>query len=81
MILSLDHVPWSVVVSHGTTVGGAGRSWSVPVFMLNGHFLDAFPVDEDPIPVDGNRHQEDGSILHGNSDIAHGWQHYHSSLF
>ena len=29
-------------------IGGMGRSWTVPVFILNGHFPDAFPADEDP---------------------------------
>jgi hypothetical protein len=28
-------------------LGGAGRSWTVPVFILNGNFPDGFPQDED----------------------------------
>jgi hypothetical protein len=43
--------------------------------MLNGQFPDCFPMDEDPVPVDGNPHPTDGDILHGNPDVAQGWQH------
>lgn len=31
LILSLDRVPRSLVVSRGTMIGGMDRSWSVPV--------------------------------------------------
>jgi hypothetical protein len=47
LILSPDRVPRSLVVSQGTMLGGAGRSWTVPVFILNGNFPDGFPQDED----------------------------------
>lgn len=55
-------------------IGDARRSWSVPVFILNGHFPNAFPVDEDPVPVDGNPHPVHGNVLHADA-IVHGWQH------
>jgi hypothetical protein len=48
-----------------TSVGGAGRSWAVPVYILNGHFPDAFPADEDPVPIDGEPHPEHPPIVLG----------------
>ena len=47
-----------LVVSRGTTIGGAQRSWSVPVYILDGEFPDAFPADEDSVPMDGEPHLE-----------------------
>lgn len=38
LILSPDRVPRSLVVSRGTLLGGNGRSWSVPVYILNEQF-------------------------------------------
>jgi hypothetical protein len=35
-----------------------GRSWSVPFYILSGHVPDAFPADEDLIPIDGEPHPE-----------------------
>lgn len=61
-MLTPDRVPHNVIVSQGTTLGGNGRSWSVPVFILGGHFLDAFLGDEDPVPADGNPHLEHGGV-------------------
>lgn len=75
LILSPDCVPRNVVVSHGTTLGGSDRSWSVPVYMLNGQFPDGFPADEDPVPFDGNPHPVNGDVLHANPDAQQGWQH------
>lgn len=46
LILSPDRMLRSLAVSRGTLIGGMGRSWSVPVYILNGHFPDAFPADE-----------------------------------
>jgi hypothetical protein len=75
LLLTPDRVPQSIVVSQGTLLGGAGRSWTVPVFILNGNFPDGFPQDEDPVPADGVPHPMDGHIQHGNEDAGHGWQH------
>lgn len=75
MLLSPDSIPWSVGVSHGTTLGGVGRSWSVPIFMLNGQFPNGFRMDEDPVPTDGNPHPVNGHVLYANPDVLQGWQH------
>ncbi|TVU08508.1 hypothetical protein EJB05_41913, partial [Eragrostis curvula] len=56
LVLSPDRVPRSLVVSQGTMLGGNGRSWTVPVYILDGQFPDIFPADEDPVPDDGNPH-------------------------
>ena len=42
LVLTPERVPRSLIVSQGTTLGGAGRSWSVPVFILDGHFQMPF---------------------------------------
>ena len=52
-----------------------GRSWSVPVFILNGQFPDGFPQDEDPVPFDGNPHLVNGPIHDANQNAPQGWQH------
>lgn len=51
LILSPDRIPRSLVVSRGTLMGGQGRSWVVPVYILNGQFPDVFLGDEDPVPL------------------------------
>jgi hypothetical protein len=56
-------------------LGGAGRSWIIPVFILNGNFPDGFPQDEDPVSVDGNPHPADGPINASHPDVVQGWQH------
>ena len=43
LVLTLERVPHSLVISQGSLLGGNGRSWSVHVFILNGHFPDGFP--------------------------------------
>jgi hypothetical protein len=58
LLLSPDRVPRSLIVSRGTMIGATGRSWVVPVYILNSNFPDAFPVDEDPVPIDGEPHLE-----------------------
>lgn len=35
------------------------------MFILNGHFPDVFPADEDPVPFDGEPHPEHGPIVMG----------------
>ncbi|TVU17546.1 hypothetical protein EJB05_33589, partial [Eragrostis curvula] len=56
LVLSPDRIPRSLIVSQGTMLGGQGRSWTVPVYILDGGFPDAFPGGEDPVPLDGNPH-------------------------
>jgi hypothetical protein len=65
LVLSPHRVPHSLIVSRGTLIGGMGRSWSVPLFILNGNFLDAFPADEEPVPVDGEPHPEHPPMVFG----------------
>jgi hypothetical protein len=69
MLLSPDRVPRSLIVSRGTLIGGAGHSWAVPVYILNGHIPDAFPADEDPVPIDGEPHPEHPPIALGPHQI------------
>jgi len=69
LVLSPDRVPQSMVVSHGTTLGGNGRSWSIPTYILSGgHFPDAFPGDEDPVPQNGNPQPPHGHV-HVNPNV------------
>ncbi|KAJ1255823.1 hypothetical protein BS78_K154700 [Paspalum vaginatum] len=74
LLLSPNRVPRSLIVSRGTLIGGMGRSWAVPVFILNGHFPDAFPADEDPVPLDGEPHPEHGPLVMGPNPLEPNWQ-------
>ena len=74
LVLTPERVPHSVVISHGTVLGGNGRSWSVLVFILDGQFPDAFPGDEDHVPVGGNPHPEQGQVNQANN-VEPNWQH------
>jgi hypothetical protein len=65
LLLSPDRVPRNLIVSRGTMLGGTGKSWAVPVYILNGNFPDAFPVDENPVPIDGEPHPEHPPIVLG----------------
>lgn len=53
-VLHTSKIPRSVLVCKPTILGGAGHSWTVPVFVLNSHNNDLIPGDEDPILEDGN---------------------------
>ena len=75
LLLSPECVPRSLVISQGTLIGGAGRSWSVPVFIINGQFPDVFPQDEDPVPFYGNPHPVNGFVNDANPNAPQGWQH------
>ncbi|GJN40059.1 hypothetical protein PR202_gb29226 [Eleusine coracana subsp. coracana] len=57
MFDSVLTVPRSLVLRLGVEWGGQGRSWIVPVYVLNNDFLDVQPGDEDlPPPDNGNPH-------------------------
>lgn len=75
LLLSPNRVVRSISVSQGSLVGGMGRSWSVPVFILNGHFPDDFPPEEDPVPFDGNPHPAHDLVHNANSNAPQDWQH------
>jgi hypothetical protein len=68
LLIAPERVPRSVVVSQGTSIGGNGQSWTVPTYILGGHFPDGMPSDEDPIPADGKPHPMHGAPLAGNPD-------------
>jgi len=74
LLLSPNRVPHSLVVSRGTTLGGIGRSWSVPVYIMNGNFPDVIPADEDPVPLDGEPHPEHGPPVMGANPVFPEWQ-------
>ena len=79
LLLSPNRVPRSLIVSRGTMIGGMGRSWSVPAFILNGHFPDAFPADEDLVPFDGDAHPEHPPIVLGpHPQQDSDWQEEHN---
>lgn len=75
LLLSPDRVPRSLTVSRGTIIGGMGRSWAVPVYILDGHFPDAFPADEDPVPFDGEPHPEHAPVVMGANPQDPNWEH------
>jgi hypothetical protein len=74
LLLSSDRVPRSLIVSRGALIGGAGRSWTVPVYILNGHFPDAFPADENPVPIDGEPHPEHPPVVMGPNPNDPNWE-------
>jgi hypothetical protein len=74
LLLSPDRVPRSLIVSRGTMIGGMGRSWAVPVYILNGNSPDAFPADEDPVPIDGEPHPEHPPVVLGVNPQDPNWQ-------
>jgi hypothetical protein len=74
LLLSPDRVPRSLIVSRGTMIGGAGRSWTVPVYILNGNFPDVFPADEDPVPFYGEPHPEHPPVVIGANAQEPNWE-------
>lgn len=77
LLIDPSRVPRSVVVSQGTPIGGNGRSWSVPTYILGGNIVIQ-PGDEDPIPADGNPHPAQGPPLAGNPNNFQNWLHDHA---
>jgi hypothetical protein len=55
-------------------LGGMGRSWSVPVYILNGQFPDAFPDEEDPVSGDGEPHPKHPLVVLGDNPQAPNWK-------
>lgn len=55
-MLHISKVPRSILVCKPAMVGGAGQSWTVPIFILNSSNNEHVPADEDMIPDDGNPH-------------------------
>ena len=55
-------------------IGGAGRSWTVPVYILNGNFPDVFPADEDPVPFVGEPHPEHPPVVIGANAEEPNWE-------
>jgi hypothetical protein len=47
----------------------------VPTYILEGHFPNAFPADEDPVPQGGNPHPVHGPIDQVDSNVARHWHH------
>lgn len=74
LVINPERVPHSVVVSRGTVLGGNGHSFSVPVYILDGHFPDAFPPEEEPVPANALPHPIHGQPI-VNPNIAQHWQH------
>ena len=74
LLLSPDRVPRSIIVSRGTQIGATGRSWAVPVYILNGRFPDVFPADEDPVAFDGEPHPEHPLIVIGHQAQEPNWE-------
>lgn len=75
LVLTPERIPRSVVVSRGSQLGGNGESWSAPIYIIGGQFLDDFPGEENPVPADGNPHPLHDHVLHVNPDVPQHWVH------
>jgi hypothetical protein len=51
-----------------------GRSWSVSVYILNGHFPDVLPVDEDLVPLDAEPYPEHPPMVFGPNPQPVNWK-------
>lgn len=58
-------------------MGGLGKSWAVPIYVLNGNFPDEFPGEEDLVPFDGEPHPEFGPLAIGANPVFPDWQGEH----
>lgn len=75
LVLSPERIPHSIVISRGTQIRGNGHSWTASVYIIGGHFPNAFPAEEDPVPMDGNPHSLHDHIHHANPDVPQNWMH------
>lgn len=72
MYKDADSVPKKIVLQDPTA--GAGKSWTISVFILEGEFADMFPPDED-LPLVGHNPGNDGdSGYDGGPDDDNIWQ-------
>ncbi|TVT99299.1 hypothetical protein EJB05_55348, partial [Eragrostis curvula] len=72
-VIELSRIPRSLIVSEVANIGGQGRSWTVPVYILSSRFTDNMMGDEEPLPLDGNPHPVNGPIIPGNQTIPIDW--------
>ena len=72
LLLVPDLVPRSLVVSQGSLLGGMGCSWTIPISILDGHFPDAFPQNEDHVPFDGITDPVNGAVHEDNPNVPQG---------
>ena len=75
LLLSPNRVPRSIIVSQGSLIGRMGRSWTLPTYILNGHFPDGFPHEEDPVPFDGNPYPPNAQVNQANPNAPQDRQH------
>ena len=75
LLLEPARVPKNLIVPQDTLLGGTSRSWTVLAYILDGHFPNAFPQDEDPAPLDGNPHPDIGPVQNANPNAPQGWEH------
>ena len=75
LVISPERIPHSFVVSQGSVLDGNGRSWTAPVFVIGGQFLDAFPPDEDLVPHNGVLHPPHGHVMLANPNVPMHWIH------
>jgi len=68
-VLHISKIPRSVIVCRPATVGGAGHSWTVAVFVLNSQNNEHIPGDEDSVPDDGNPHPFPGAQPENQNDF------------
>jgi hypothetical protein len=61
-------VPRDVVFGRYSNIGDARESWTAPCYVLNVVFADdVLPLDEDPMPFDGNPHSLLGNLIQNNN--------------